>query len=175
MSYAKKIKKSDRYLKISDIYFDIDNCADVARIISKIDYLIKANLNHTHSDTPPVLSTDGCRMLLEQFPILVYKQGEKYMCFGGLRSFFLAHMIFNSDEKILVRLYNEKVNNAAEYAFAGLFLGEFFLLLNSASDLGLIVNAMSPKLMNKWLVGVANKTQLANVLGVSRTHFKKPS
>jgi len=174
MPHAKRIKRRDHYLKISDITFDLDNCAAVANIISKIDYFVQVNLNHLHCDQKAILSGDGCRMLLEQYPILVYKEGDKYMCFGGLRSFFLAQMIMASNEKVLVRLYAEKVSNPEEYAFAGLFLGEIFLLLKGARDFGKIVNAMSPNLMEKWLQGVTNKTQLAKALGVSRTHFKKP-
>jgi len=169
----KRIKTHERYVKISDIFFDLDNCADVAGIISEIDYIVHVNLNHIHCGKRPILSRKGCRMLLEQFPILVYKEKDKYMCFGGLRSFFLAHIIMTSDEKVRVSLYEEKVSNPEEYAFAGLFLGEIFLLLKSVSDFGRIVNAMPPNLMEKWLEGVTNKTQLAKALGVSRTHFKK--
>jgi len=170
----RKVQSREIYVKISDIYFDIDNCADVARIISTIDYFTQVNANHMHSDLTPVLNAEGCRMLLEQFPILVYKDNDKYMCFAGLRSFFLAHMIFASGEKVLVRMYDKKASNPEEYAFAGLFLGEMFLLLKSHDDLGKIVNAMSPTLLSKWLNGVSNKTQLASVIGISRTHFKKP-
>ncbi len=172
-SQSKRIQAQDRHVKISDIIFDINHCAHVAQVISSIDYLIKVPMNQVHCSKGPAISPEGCRMLLQQFPILVYKDNDKYMCFAGLRSFFLAQMVFHSDEKIPVRFYPNSINEPEAYAFAGLFLGEIFLLMKSAGDLGRIVNAMPARLMSEWLNGVTNKAQLARMLGISRTHFKQ--
>jgi len=170
----RKIHAKDRYVKISDIYFDIGNCTAVANIICSIDYLVKIMPASIHTGTRPLLNANGCRMLLQLFPVLIYKEEDKFICFGGLRTFLLAQMIFPSHEKIPVRLFDEKVSAPEEYAFAGLFLGEIFLLLKSTSELGRIVNAMPAELLSKWLEGVTNKSQLAKALGIRKHHFHKP-